>query len=373
MVSQKLLFTRSVLIALTILFVTQGGICDIASRSKEGRKQLAELQSRANKGFTAAQIELARAYFTGRGVARDPALAAHWYEEAAKAGDSAAQVQVGFMYQAGMGVRMDPVRAFHWYQLSSASGFGPGKVNLAVAYLHGMGVRKDPSAARQLFEAAVEKKSGLGAAYLGTMEYLGLGGPVNIAAAEEWWELGVKLHDPVSACDLSYLYSHPAEHPADFRRAADLLRRSSDQGYVRAKHGLGVLLVNHPELPQSDDEPALSLQEASRAGDWKSSALLGALSRDGNRVKRDVSRAFYYFYLARLQGGNRVQHLVQTDLEALSRKLPAAEQAKLAAEADAWHQEHPVPLAYVLKEGDVNPDFPMFDIPAMDHTRGSGQ
>src|SRR5580692_6875872 len=136
---------------------------------------------------TQRAIELAAAYFTGRGVTQDEKQAAYWYQKAAEAGDPEAQKEIGYFYQIGLGVPIDPVRAFHWYQLSAAGGLPSGKVDLGVAYVWGIGVPKNTPLAMQLFREAAEKGSGVGACYLGDMFFFGIGVKQDLAIAQHWF------------------------------------------------------------------------------------------------------------------------------------------------------------------------------------------
>ena len=96
----------------------------------------------------------------------------------------------------------------------------------------------------------------------------------------------------------------------DLVSAAKLFRQSIREGYVPAQHSLGLILINHPELPAEPNEAVVYLQNASESGIWKSSAVLGALYRDGKGVPTDPAKAFYYFRLAQLQGGEAARQTV---------------------------------------------------------------
>ena len=314
---------------------------------------------RAEAGYVDQQIELAAAYLAGRGVAQDMTQAAHWYEKAAQAGNPEAQNQIGYFYDSGLGVPVDQQRAVHWFQLASAAGMARAKVNLGVSYLNGTGVKQNCSTAEHLFEEAVKKGEGLGATFLGMMSLYGLGVQQDRVAAERWFETGVKLHDAEAAYDLAVLYSGDAGHAHDLHRAAELFRFSADKGYVPSKHSLGLLLVNHPDLCEPGDDARALLQEASDAGNWRSSVLLGVLERDGKGVKADVPLSYYYFRLGGLQGGAEALHLVAGDLHALEHRLAPDVQASTAAQADAWFAQHHVAMMFVFKEGDIDRNFPI--------------
>jgi len=295
---------------------------------------------------------LGDAWFYGRGRDRDEAQAARWYERAAQGGDAQAENQFGYCYQLGMGVPVDMARAVHWYQLAAATGLPAAKVNLGVAFLRGFGVRSDPALAAQLFREAAAGRDGRGASYLGDFYFLGNGVPQNMAEAERWYHKGAKLHDPVSFFDLGLLYSGSGGHARDLHRAAAWLRQSSAQGYVLAMHSLGLLLVNHPDLPQSPGEALSLIQEASRDGQWRASAVLAALERDGRLTGRDPASAYYHFLVASLQGGAAAQKLVANDLGVLAAQLGSAQAATTQTEAKLWFGQHPRALDFVYKPAD---------------------
>jgi TPR repeat protein len=322
-------------------------------------RKLEEIRMRAEAGYVDQQIELGAAYLAGRGVAQDTAQAAHWYQKAAEAGNPEAQNQIGYFYENGIGVPVDQMRAVHWFQLASAAGMPRAKVNLGVSYLNGLGVPRNASTAEQLFQEAVRKGAGLGATFLGMMRLYGLGVPMDKPAAERWFETGVKLHDPEAAYDLGVLYSAQPDHPHDLKRAAELFRFSSGKGYVPSKHSLGMLLVNHPDLGMRDEDAPGLLKQASLAGNWRSSLLLGVLERDGKGVKQDASLAYYYFQLGALQGGVDGKRAAGPDLQALERKLTSEARASTTAQADAWYAEHSVAMMFVFKDGDTNRNFPL--------------
>jgi hypothetical protein len=323
-------------------------------------KEIARVRARAEQGYIPEQIQLAAAYLSGDGVPHDDAQAAQWYLKAAQSGNPEAENQIGYFYLSGIGVPVDQERAAHWFQLASASGMGWAKVNLGVSYLRGEGVRQNVSTARQLFLEGVDKGVGLGATYLGLMAYFGVGMPIDRVAGARWFETGVRLHDPEAAYDLAMLVCQGEGDGHDLHRASELLRFSAGKGYVAGKHALGLFLVKHSEFARSEQEARLVLYEASNAGNWKSSVLLGVLERQGGSGREpDPSRAFYYFNLAALQGGEEGNRMVGPDVIALRKKLTPEQQADLAAQAAASFREHPIPLKFVLKTSDSKGSFPL--------------
>jgi hypothetical protein len=303
----------------------------------------------AEQGSVNDEIRLAGDYFTGTGVPRDAKMAAHWYEKAAGLGDPAAQNQIGYFYQAGIGVQQDSKRAFHWYQLAAASGFATAKVNLAIVYLHGLGVREDDDLAVRLLTQAFEGGNGTAATYLGDLYYFGIGVKEDKIAGERWFEAGLKLHDPMAAFNLGTFYSVNEDHVRDLPKAAELLQRAADAGYVPAMHSLGLLLVNHPELKQTPEQARTLLETAGAAGSWKSSIVLGILARDGRGTPIDYSDAYFHFRLAVLQGGAEAEHLIKHDLDKMAAMIGEQERKTEVAAADDWFARHSLNLVYLYK------------------------
>jgi uncharacterized protein len=306
------------------------------------------------------QVELAAAYLTGRGVKRDNKLAAYWYEKAAEAGDPQAQKQIGYFYQIGLGVSQDPVRAFHWYQLAAAGGLLSAKVNLGVSYLWGVGTPKNVPLGIRLFREAAEKGNSLGACYLGDIYYMGIGVDQDKAQGLHWYERAAKEHDPRAEFDLASILSKRDDPSYDLPRAIDLLRHSAGEGFVASMHSLGLLLVNHPELAKTPDEPLKLLDTSSKAGNWRSSAVLGVLEREGRMVPIDANNAYYHFKLATLQGGQPAIKLLAHDLHQLEERLAPQDAASIDEQAHTWYQQQPMSLEFIYKDGENWKRFPAF-------------
>jgi len=342
---------RENLVVLSMAWVLASiGICDHASCQTQMADSRGAHQMMSSGGPSVEkEIKLGNAYLSGQGANKDEKLAAYWFRKAAEAGDPWAEQQLGFFYQAGIGVPIDPARAAHWYQLAAAGGLVSAKTNLGVAYLWGIGVSMDKRMAEQLFREAAKKGDGTAATYLGTLYHSG--GVLNKdeAAAEHWYMVGAKLHDPVADYDLGTLYS-VEDHPHDFRRAADWLRKSVAGGYVPAIHSLGLLLESHPEVAKSGHEYLTLLQEASGYGQWRSSMALAILHNEGKLVPRDPKAAYYYFQLAILQGAEAPRDKLDHVMQVTSNELGTEQAAKIEAVARAWYEQHHETLEFLLKK-----------------------
>ena len=309
------------------------------------------IQAGAERGSIQQEIELGNAYLVGRGVARDEKQAAYWYEKAANFGDPVAQEQIGYFYQVGFGVKRDPFRAVQWFERAVAGGLVTAKVNLGVAYLWGSGVQKDPGFAAQLFREAAQKGSGLGACYLGNLYFSGLGVTKSASDALHWFELGSRMHNVPAKFDLALVLIQQPDL-AGHQRAIRLLHESAAAGYVPAKHRLGLELIRTPDFSRSPNEGITLLEEAAADGFWRSSIVLGILSRDGKGLAKDSSAAYYHFRIAALQGGEQASTLLTNDFRALSSELNHGQIEALDQKAEVWAERHNHSFEYVNLHGE---------------------
>jgi TPR repeat protein len=322
--------------------------CLVLFTGEAASADIPQLEAGAQRGSTRKQIELATDYFLGRGVQRNEQLAAYWYEKAASLGDPVAQQEIGYFYEAGIGVVRDPRRAAHWYQLASAGGLPAAKVNLGVSYLWGLGVPKNEALALQLFHEAFEKGCARAAGFLGDAYLLGVGVPKDMPTAKHWFTVGAKMHDPDSEFRLAGLLASGDAGQQDLQKAMALLRHSSDTGFVPAKHALGLLIANHPQLG-APDEAISMLEESAQAGTWKSSAVLGALARDGRGMAADRKAAYLHFKIAEMQGGAEAARTVAPDLLRLGGELSVQEIDALNSQAATWSAQHSARLVFVYR------------------------
>ena len=128
-----------------------------------------------------ALYQLGRAYAANRQVPE----AISTYRKAADKGSTAAMVELGVMYGTGTGVPKDPARARHLFERAAQEGNPRGASNLAA--LSG-GAPADPVETRALFEKAAQENSAEAQYQLGLMMAEGIGGPKDDVAARAWFE-----------------------------------------------------------------------------------------------------------------------------------------------------------------------------------------
>jgi uncharacterized protein len=295
------------------------------------------------------EVQRGSDYLTGRDVPKNLVQAAYWYRKAAEHGDPGAAMILSYLYLAGAGVPKDVHEALLWDLRAVAAGSVEAKVNLAAMFLHGAGVKQDQHQALLLLQEAAAKHSGRAEAYLGTIYGLGLGVPPDYSKAKAWFEKGVKQHSPEAEFGLATLEA--TDQARNLFHEATLLRLSAADGYVPAMHSLGLLLTNHPELPRDAGEEVRALTFAAEAGFWKSSAVLGMLSRDGRYLPQNLEVSYRWFRIAVLQGGAPAEAYLGSTLRLQGKQLGNNEQALVDKDAGAWMMAHPNDDLFTFSDG----------------------
>ncbi|HKK06867.1 MAG TPA: sel1 repeat family protein, partial [Gammaproteobacteria bacterium] len=90
--------------------------------SMDADQRFALLREDAERGVARAQRHLANRYLRGRGVARDPALAAQWMRRAAEQRFPPAMRAWGEYLEQGVAGPADPAAAALWYRRAAAHG-----------------------------------------------------------------------------------------------------------------------------------------------------------------------------------------------------------------------------------------------------------
>jgi TPR repeat protein len=77
-------------------------------------------------GKTLIRYHLGLAYYRGTILPRDRAVAARWFERAARDGMAGAQYSAGYVHEKGEGVAVNALDAYMWYALAAAQGVTDG-------------------------------------------------------------------------------------------------------------------------------------------------------------------------------------------------------------------------------------------------------
>jgi len=149
----------------------------------------------ATAGEPGASYEIASRFAEGRNVPQDLALAAAWFERAARSGMAPAQFRLGSMYEKGLGLKKDLQEARRLYLAAADRGNAKAMHNLAVLYAEGIDGKPDYAAAAQWFRKAagygvVDSQYNLAILYA-----RGVGVGQSLAESLRWFALAAKGGD----------------------------------------------------------------------------------------------------------------------------------------------------------------------------------
>ena len=162
--------------------------------NRQTSEAIAAWRKAADKGSSAAMVELGVAYGTGSGVARDEAQARKLFEKAAQSGNPRGVSNLAALGGAGGAAPADPVQARAL--LGKAAETNPeAQYQLGLMLSEGTGGAKDDVAARALFEKAAAQNHPGALERMGAFAQEGRGGPKDKDAAKAYYERAAALGD----------------------------------------------------------------------------------------------------------------------------------------------------------------------------------
>lgn len=162
--------------------------------NRQTAEAIAAWRKAADKGSTAAMVELGVAYGTGSGVARDEAQARKLFERAAQSGNPRGVSNLAALGGAGGGAPADPAQA-RTLLGKAAETNAEAQYQLGLMLSNGNGGEKDDVAARALFEKAAAQNHPGALERMGAFAQDGRGGPKDKDAAKAYYERAAALGD----------------------------------------------------------------------------------------------------------------------------------------------------------------------------------
>jgi localization factor PodJL len=153
------------------------------------------LRASALAGDPAAEFEIAMRLAEGRGVARDPAKAAAWFERAASQGLVPAQYRLGSMTEKGLGRPKDLNAARELYEQAAGRGNVQAMHNLGVLHAEGGLGAPDMATALAWFQEAAAHGVKDSQFNLGVIYTRGLASPQDLPEAYLWFALAAQQGD----------------------------------------------------------------------------------------------------------------------------------------------------------------------------------
>lgn len=193
-----------------------------------------------NTGHPAAAMQVARAYATGRGLPKDPALAAHYYEEAvavpwSERGEAARAL--ADLYARGEGVRQDTARAIELYRLALDEGVAAAALRLARAYEQS-GAAAAPGEVAALYRVAAEAGEPEAALRVAELDLKAGAAPADVQvralAGIAWLEEQARKGKDWAEFRLAQIYEEGRLAPPDPALAERHLRAAAEHGNTKA-------------------------------------------------------------------------------------------------------------------------------------------
>lgn len=147
----------------------------------------------ADKGSSAAMVELGVMLANGAGVAKDEEQARRLFERAAAAGNPRGMTSLAALSERGGGAGMDPVKARALLADAAEKNFPAAQFQLGQMLADGAGGPRDDAAARGLFERAAAQGHAGALERMGEFAQTGRGGPKDTDAAKAYYEKAAAL------------------------------------------------------------------------------------------------------------------------------------------------------------------------------------
>src|SRR5215510_3849660 len=147
----------------------------------------------AEKGSTAAMVELGVMFGTGTGIRQDEAEARKLFERAAEAGNPRGVTNLAAISKGSGATPSDPAKSRAMLARAAEKNSPEAQYQLGLMYEDGVGGPKDEVAARALFEKAAAQNHAGALERMGEFAQKGLGGPQDTNAAKSYYERAAAL------------------------------------------------------------------------------------------------------------------------------------------------------------------------------------
>jgi uncharacterized protein len=158
----------------------------------------------ADKGSTAAMVELGVLLATGSGIAKDEVQARRLFERAAQAGNPRGVVNLDALPNSG-GAPSDPATTRALLARAAETNSAEAQYQLGMVTAEGVGGPKDDVSARALFEKAAAQNHPGALERMGAFAQSGRGGPQDSSAAKAYYERAAALGNEDAKAALEHL------------------------------------------------------------------------------------------------------------------------------------------------------------------------
>lgn len=280
------------------------GLCRALSCGAAEEFTLETARAAAEKGDAQAEYFLAKHYAKGDGVPQNFAKAAEYMQQAAQQGVAFAQNDLGAFYAKGLGVKRDFAEAAKWYRKAAEQGDALAQFSMGRIYSLGRGVPQDMQEAIRWFKKAAEQNQPDALETLGDIYLNGRNGiTMDYAEARKYFQDAVK------------------------------------QGRVDALNSLGFMYEYGHGTPVNPERAVECYREAAEKNDARGQMNLGRLYEEGSGVKKDMTEAYKWFFLAERNGEGIARHYLEELEDTFHIPLTEIDEARKRAQAFINSQE----------------------------------
>lgn len=172
---------------------SRGALSELVA--KTNLKGMESLRDSAAAGDVPSIFEIGSRFADGRGVTRDPVLAARWFEQGAATGHAPSQYRLGSLYREGRGITKDANLAFQWFDRAAAQGHVLAMHNAAVLLAEGVHGTPDYSGAALWFKRAAEHGIKDSQFNIGILYARGLGVTQDLGESYRWFAIAANQGD----------------------------------------------------------------------------------------------------------------------------------------------------------------------------------
>ena len=261
----------------------------------------------AEKGDAQAQMELADAYFNGKGgLKRSFQDAVVWLEKAAEAGDVNAQYQIAQCYMEGKGVAKSEEKGVEWLTKVAEGGNADAQRQLALCYRDGRGIAQSNEKYFFWIEKVADGEKPETQLDLAKAYYVGDGVKKDLNKARFWAEKSSAKGN----LEAEYLLAKWAyEASPNSPDALQKLMKVAEKGNPEAQNAIGQAYLNGKGVTKSEEKAIEWLEKAAAKGSAEALYTMGNFYFYGNSplIGKFYKKAIEYYTKAAAKGDANAQ------------------------------------------------------------------
>ena len=305
-----------------------------------GEPEFSKLLTQAENGSLTAEIQVAKAYVSGRAGKVNYEEAARWFRKAGDQGEPDSQTNLGVLYLVGQGVERNELEAIRWLQRAASSGYPVAQHNLAVVYLNGWGVPRDPQRGLDLLIRSATVGLDVSQTDLAQIYLNGQIVPRDAELGIKWLKRAARHNFPPANFLLGVSYENGDGVKADAVKAVDFYRKAADMEFPPAQNNLGRIYFQGKAIKQDKQEAVRLFSAAAEQGNGQSYLNLALCSLIGCAGVIDATAA-YGWYLSAEISGVPIPQLFHDKFTQLATQLDESQLRKASSDSQAWVAQHP--------------------------------